>query len=236
LLDLPDQEIEDLRAQAAGISVDTLLDYFDFMAAGDEEVGRSPNPRFVLETIMVRLATLPQTVSIPLLLERLEKLERRLPAASRSVSAPAQEGTEPISQPAVPASPAVAPLAGDKDGVWQNFVAFVGKEKKFLASHLQAGTVIELPPAQLTVGVIERHHLNYLQDPDNLTALKGFAKRFFGDDVAIVITGMDPEGTGRKSESIGSGAGNSEGEGSSMVKEALRIFGGSIKTARRENG
>jgi hypothetical protein len=128
------------------------------------------------------------------------------------------------------------PSAGDKESVWQNFITFVGKEKKFLASHLQAGTVVELLPTQLTVGVIEKHHLNYLQDPDNLTALKGLTKRFFGDDVAIVITGLEPEGTSRKSESIGSGAGNSEGEGSPMVKEALRIFGGSIKTARRENG
>ncbi|MGB7947282.1 MAG: DNA polymerase III subunit gamma/tau, partial [Candidatus Binatia bacterium] len=188
LIDLPDQEIEDLLTQVAGISVDTLLDYFDFMAAGDEEVGRSPNPRFALETIMVRLATLPQTVPITLLLERLEKLERRLPAANRQVSDPAQEGTGPISQPALPASSVAAPLARDKVSVWRNFIAFVGKEKKFLASHLEAGTVLELPPTQLIVGVVERHHLNYLQDPDNLTVLKGLTKRFFGDDVAIVIT------------------------------------------------
>jgi len=126
-------------------------------------------------------------------------------------------------------------MTGDKDHVWQNFIAFVGKEKKFLASHLEAGTVIELPPTQLTVAVVERHHLNYLQDPDNLTALKGLTKRFFGDDVAIVITGMEPESPSRKSGSTGSRVANSEGEGSPMVKEALRIFGGSIKTARREN-
>jgi DNA polymerase-3 subunit gamma/tau len=41
LLDLPDQEIADLVAQGQELSLETLLDYFDFMAAGDEEVARS---------------------------------------------------------------------------------------------------------------------------------------------------------------------------------------------------
>ena len=90
LLDLPDQEIGDLRAQVADLSTETLLDYFDFMAVGDEEVNRSANPRFPLETVLVRLATLPKTLPVTQLLERLEKLEKKLPGA-----APAAAGVEP---------------------------------------------------------------------------------------------------------------------------------------------
>ena len=37
VLDLPDQEIADLRAQAEPVALETLLDYFDFMAVGAEE-------------------------------------------------------------------------------------------------------------------------------------------------------------------------------------------------------
>ena len=69
-----------------------------------------------------------------------------------------------------------------------------------------------------------------------MTALTSLAKRFFGDDVAVVIKVADPDSLGQKSGSIGAGAMSSGDEGSPMVKEALRIFGGSIKTARRENG
>ncbi|MFQ5903156.1 MAG: DNA polymerase III subunit gamma/tau, partial [Candidatus Binatia bacterium] len=54
LLDLPDQEIEDLRRQVSELPVDTLMDYFRFMAEGDGEVARSPYPRFALETALVR--------------------------------------------------------------------------------------------------------------------------------------------------------------------------------------
>ena len=233
LLDLPDQEIEDLRTQVADISTETLLDYFDFMAVGDEEVNRSANPRFPLETVLVRLATLPKTLPVSQLLERLEKLEKRLPRAERPATSMQTEVT-PTPQ-AVASAPAAVSLAGDKDNLWQSFVSFVGREKKFLASHLAAGSALELPPGQLKIAVAERHHLNYLQDPDNLSVLKNLANRFFGADVAVHITAADSETLVRK-ETTRSETTSQGNEGSAMVKEALRIFGGSIKTVRRENG
>jgi DNA polymerase-3 subunit gamma/tau len=233
LLDLPDQEIEDLRAQVADLSMETLLDYFDFMAAGDEEVNRSANPRFALETFLVRLATLPKTLPVTQLIERLEKLEKKLPGAGLSAAAlPPREGPQALQ---VAALASAAPIAGSKDNLWQNFVSFVGKEKKFLASHLEAATACELPPGQLKIGVAERHHFNYLQDPDNLSLLKQLAKRFFGDDVAIQITAIDPESSARRTETAAAAPASLEDQGDTMVKEALRIFGGSIRTVRREN-
>jgi len=236
LLDLPDQEIDDLRTQVADLSTETLLDYFDFMAAGDEEVNRSSNPRFPLETVLVRLATLPKTLPIAQLLERLEKLEKKLPGAGPAASASVSASVTQTPQAATSAPPAALSVAGDKDNLWQNFVSFIGREKKFLASHLEVATAHELRPGQLKIGVAEGHHLNYLQDPDNLSVLKNLAKRFFGDDVAVHITAADPESLGRRSETTGIGTTSPGDEGSTIVKEALRIFGGSIKTVRRENG
>jgi DNA polymerase III subunit gamma/tau len=235
LLDLPDQEIEDLRTQVAELSIETLLDYFDFMAAGDEEVNRSSNPRFALETVLIRLATLPKTLPIGLVLERLEKLEKRLPSG-RTVSTSTPDGAAQTPHAVAATPPAAVPLAGDKGNSWQGFISFVGREKKFLASHLEAGAALELPPGQLKIGVAERHHLGYLQDPDNLSMLQSLAKRFFGEDVAVQITAADPESLGRKNEPIGTTAMDLKQEDSPMVKEALRIFGGSIKVVRREEG
>jgi hypothetical protein len=219
----------------ADLSIEILLDYFDFMAAGDEDVARSGNPRFALETVLIRLATLPKTLPVAQLLERLEKLEKKLPATGSVSLAKAPESSTQPPQTAAPAAPASGSFAGDQGGLWQNFVSFVGKEKKFLASHLESSAAFELPPGQLKIGVAERHHLNYLQDPDNLAALKNLAKRFFGDEVAVLITAADSESPVGQSGSISAGAMNPGDEGSPMVKEALRIFGGSIKTVRREN-
>ena len=235
LLDLPDQEIEGLRTQVAELSIETLLDYFDFMAAGDEEVNRSAIPRFALETVLIRLATLPKTLPIGLVLERLEKLEKRLPTG-RTVSTSTPDGATQTPQAVASTPRAAVPLAGDKGNSWQGFISFVGREKKFLASHLEAGAALELPPGQLKIGVAERHHLGYLQDPDNLSLLQSLAKRFFGDDVAVQITAADPESLGRKNEPVGTTAMDLKQDDSPMVKEALRIFGGSIKAVRREEG
>lgn len=254
-LDLPDQEIAELTAQVRDISVDTLLDYFDFMVAGDEAVNRSANPRFQLEATLIRLATLPKTLPVAQLLERLEKLEGK-PAGAARTAPLAPRTTQPQTASVMPSS-APAPVAPVKetastpaesvvqkaepprhpvavvDTVWQEFLTFVGREKKFLASHLESGAPLDFSEAELHIGVAEKHHLSYLQDPDNLTTLKNLAKQFFARDLAIKIAA---------SQSSASAAPNSEPtaangteERSEIVREALRIFGGSVRAVRRDN-
>lgn len=249
LLDLPDQEIADLIQQAGSVAIETLLDYFDFMAAGDDEIARSATPRFALETVLIRLATLPQTLPVAELIERLERLEGKATVATRPqvTAARINETTAlpkaapapmmPITPPSVATMPYVAePTARVQSGdVWRDFVAFVGKEKKFLASHLDAATAQSLPPGQLKIGVAERHHLVFLQDSDNLATLKDLAKRFFAADVAVQISAMLADISATSTEAGASGSASPAGERSEMVKEALRIFGGSVRTVRREN-
>ncbi|MPZ76776.1 MAG: DNA polymerase III subunit gamma/tau [Deltaproteobacteria bacterium] len=232
LLDLPDQEITDLSSQAAEVSVDTLLDYFDFMAAGDDEVARAANPRFVLETLLVRLTTLPKTLPVGQLIERLMQLESRLGSDGPTTAAGLKTSSPRTANPVRPVAEQVAafPAFADKDQVWRNFISFVGKEKKLLASHLESGSVIAVPPETFTIGIAERHHLSYLLDAENMTLLKSFARRFFSSDVAINLTELPEVNVTRQQAPRASGE-----VGSEMVKEALRIFGGSIKGVRKEN-
>ena len=234
LLDLPDQEIADLVAQGQELSLETLLDYFDFMASGDEEVARSANPRFALETALIRLATLPKTLPVSELLERLEKLEGRFSGTARPAATRPKETVAPVQPAAAPSAKFEAGVSGDKDEAWQGFVAFVGREKKFLASHLQPCTVLDLAPGQLKIGVTERHHMSYLVDADNFSALKSLAKQFFSADMSLTLTPLAADAEATVSN-IARGAPASQGEErSEMVKEALRIFGGSVKSVRKE--
>jgi DNA polymerase III gamma/tau subunit len=232
-----------LSAQVQALSVETLLDYFDFMAAGDEEVARSANPRFALEAVLVRLATLPKTLPVAQLIERLEKLEEKFKgeakqyrASPKEIPAPMQiaESSARASTPAPQASASPAKIemgpSVSTEQVWRDFVAFVGKEKKFLASHLESGVALELPPGALKIGVVERHHLNYLQDADNFSALTSLAKRFFSGDVSLNFTLAPAEAVPKQAQV----SENPVPESSEMVKEALRIFGGSIRSVRRE--
>jgi DNA polymerase III subunit gamma/tau len=236
-LDLPDQEIVDLRDQVRALSVDTLLDYFDFMAAGDEEIGRSATPRFALEGALIRLAALPKSIPVGELVERLERLEARFAAGTAPGPAPPRPAEHRgTASSATPASMWKAESAAASTKDWAGFVAFVGREQKFLASHLQSASAIELPPRPLMIGVGERHHLIFLQDGDNLAALKELAKRFFSQDVTVQIRWEGADGARSGVESVAGVSANAAQERSEMVKEALRIFGGSVRRVRRDNG
>jgi DNA polymerase-3 subunit gamma/tau len=230
VLDLPDQEIEDLRSQAADLSTDALLDYFRFMVEGDEEAARSPYPRFALEATLIRLATLPATLPVGELLERLETLEKKLSAGGSSMAAPlraaAPQAVRTAAVPqAIPSARGAGPeSARDAREVWKNFVAFVTEEKKFLAVHLEQARPLALPPGPLTLGV-EEHHLNYLQDPEHLSLLKDFARRFFSAEVSVSIAPLEEKKPRSEETKTDPEAGND------VVREALRIFGGSVKRA-----
>lgn len=237
LLDLPEQEIFELGREVQSLSVDTLLDYFDVMAAGDEEVARSPNPRFALESVLVRLATLSKILPVMEALQRLERLEEKMSRGSvSSRSAPYGQRAAPVSQVLPPSNPPAktAPTAAlDNDEVWKKFLAFVGREKKFLASHLAGATVLEISPGQLKIGLGERHHLRYMQDADNLSDLESLANQFFERETVLSIATLAASTSTAESEG---GVSLAEGEQTSeMAKEVLRIFGGSVKAIRKES-
>jgi DNA polymerase III subunit gamma/tau len=237
LLDLPDQEVMALGSQAAEVSLEILLDYLELMAAGEDEIARAANPRFVLETLLLRLAMLPKMLPVSQLLERLTQLENRLvsqaqatPVGMKTVVGPVATavGSNAVEATAVP--PSASTISQDKEQVWRAFVSYVGKEKKLLASHLESGSAVAITPESLTIGVVEKHHLSYLQDIENMTLLRSFAKRFFSREMTIQLTQLDAVSVNPQQGLLASGE-----TGSEMVKEALRIFGGSIKGVRTEN-
>ena len=107
------------------------------------------------------------------------------------------------------------------------------KEKRFLASHLEQVRPLKLPPGQLKIGVEDRHHLSYLQDQDNITALKVLACRFFSGEVSVMIAPLSG-----KSEADGNVANPNQpapDAGPGMVEEALKIFGGSIRDIKENH-
>jgi DNA polymerase III subunit gamma/tau len=231
LLDLPDQEIKDIQQQISELSVDTLMDYFRFMAEGDEEVARSAYPRFALETTLIQLATLPKAMSIGDVLHRLENLERKLSEAGGRESRPNRQEGLPVERQAREGE---TPAHDSRDDVWRKFVTFVMRDKKFLASHLEQAQPLDLSPGQLMIGVGERHHLHYLQDPENLSSLRDFARRFFSGEVAVTVAPIPGLSPGKKEDAVG--LSQRAEDPKDIVQEALRIFGGSVKGIKRENG
>jgi hypothetical protein len=133
-----------------------------------------------------------------------------------------------------------SPAGGENNGedhkeeVWKKFVAFVMTEKKVLASHLERVRPLGISPGQLKIGVEERYHLGYLQDAENLSSLKELACRFFSREVAVGITSVPPGKRELRDEAANGSSPLNEAE-NNMVRETLRIFGGSVKEIKKGN-
>ncbi|MBW2276493.1 MAG: DNA polymerase III subunit gamma/tau [Deltaproteobacteria bacterium] len=74
LLDLPDQEAEDLAAQARSVKNDTLHRLFKHSSEAYEEIARSSHPRILLEASLARLADAGPLLPAADLVQRLEAL------------------------------------------------------------------------------------------------------------------------------------------------------------------
>lgn len=236
LLDLPDREIEDLKQQVGDLSVETLMDYFRFMSEADEEIARSAYPRFALEAAVVRLATLPKTIPIVEALGRLESLEARLQQERNRNPLPQPREAVRVAEKEREEHPADSAAKQDQAGAWKEFVSFVRREKKFLGSHLEYVSPLELSSVQLRIGVEDRHHFNYLQDPENLSVLKDFARRYFTSEITVSVIPLAAKKQEEKEEMarVAAASGSARDNANDVVQEALRIFGGSVKGTKRE--
>ncbi len=95
LVELPADEREKYRAQAEGVTRETLQRYLEILMAEEENLRRSQNPRLNLEAILCRLAWLEPLIPIDEVLDRMESLERRLGAGTALPAGPGGGGPPP---------------------------------------------------------------------------------------------------------------------------------------------
>ena len=130
LTDLTETELVALEELAADAAADDLQRWFRILLRGQEEIGRSPVPRLVLEMAVLEMATMPELVAMDDLVARLEALSsgqaprgggggqvaerpsrapRSTPPSGPSAEAAPTPSARPAQRPAQPA--AAAPRA-----------------------------------------------------------------------------------------------------------------------------
>lgn len=109
LLNLPDSEVERLKALSGPVGIERLHLLFGVISKGYEEVSRSSSPRFSLEMALLRAAHMSEVQPIAELMARLEGLRQVAgPSAQASRQATASARQQPVA--ATKASvPAAAP-------------------------------------------------------------------------------------------------------------------------------
>ena len=252
LPDLPEEELVAVRQQADRISAEDCDRCFRVLQEADEEAGRSPYPKLVLEMTLIKLATLPPLVPVDELLDRIGEIESRLrrPAAAaptppaspaRATPRPAEGAAVrpgPAAEVAAPAAPpAVAPREAPVNAGWTDFVAFVARERAPLAHHLEKCTVARFEDKVIELRAPKGFCYNYLARRDHVAEVTELAKRFFQRDLAVAFT-ADEAGNGKSGKAAPGDTAPSKGEvtdaalGNPAVRAAVEILGGEVQEVR----
>jgi DNA polymerase III subunit gamma/tau len=246
LPDLPDEECADVQRQAQKMSAEDLDRVFRLMLATESEVSRVPYPKLVMEMALIKLTTLTPVVAIEELLSRIDDLQRRLGGAGNGAAGPATTGgpsptsgrapaagrrvTSAAASAAVPET-AVPPGA---DRSWEEFVAFVGKEKVTLLPYVSHSQVPHLDGPQLTLNVPRGYYYDYLVQRDHTQLVEELARRFFGRDLRVTVNAIDMDAAAPASAAApeSPAALHAAALDNPAVRAAVEILGGEVQEVK----
>jgi DNA polymerase-3 subunit gamma/tau len=246
LADLPDEERAAVDRQAQQMNQEDLDRAFRVLLATESEISHVPYPKLVLEMTLIKLATLSPVVPLDDVLERIDELERRLRAGGSPTGSPGSARiarTEtpqepparprPVAEPTgASANPAPAPVpTAGRTGTWDDFLAFVAKEKVTLLPYLQASRIPPCDGATLALRVPGGYYYDYLAQRDHTQIVEALAARFFGRPVRITVTAETaPEDAAPRAES--SADLQAAALGDPVVRAAVEILGGEVQAVK----
>ncbi|MCM2265456.1 MAG: DNA polymerase III subunit gamma/tau [Desulfuromonadales bacterium] len=195
LLDLVGDELQELQKLSAGSALEDLQRIVTLLLKLQTELAGSPYPLLSLEMAMVRLASLPPMEDLAKLLDRLQRLEKRLAtgsalpiAAGRTPVPPPPPGERP-SKKTEPPAPAPPRVRG-----WEGLVEQVKQSRPIIGSILEHGRPLRLEPPALEIGYPEgSFHLAHFQDVDNRQAVEAIARLYFDHPVTLRVVAIAPD-------------------------------------------
>jgi DNA polymerase-3 subunit gamma/tau len=216
------EEIAELARQAPPVHLQNLL---SILLQGEEELKRAPQPRLVLEVLLLRLIYLEPVMPVSAWLARLEDLEKRLVSGARGAAAPlpketvAPESAAPGPSAAAAAPPAVSSAETDLEARWQQFLIFVQEnEGGPLYGKLSKCRLLGMADHCLQV---EAGRSWNAAGPRHETRLQELARAFFGPEYSLEIKAQDAKKAGKTPAPP-----KKPVDLDTLKQQALEIFGG----------
>ncbi len=211
LLTAPEDELERMTTQAGQLGAGTLARYAEIVHTGLTEMRGATAPRLLLELLCSRMLLPASSDAESAVLQRLERLERRL-AAGGGESPPAAESARPAppEPPPVPAPPGPepvaeqAPAAGGADSaeqdtppaatgggvleaagvrsVWSEVLAAVRGSSRSVEVMLSEATVRSVDGQEITLTHQSAPLLRRLSDPANVALLAAALRATLGGE------------------------------------------------------
>lgn len=250
LADLPEEERVTVERQAANMTHEDLDRAFRLLLATESEVSHVPYPKLVLEMALIKLATLTPVVAVDELLDRIDELEQRLGAGTASAggSAPirpagksgpdtrrdptarAHHSASHAAAPGAHAAAVTAPADGERS--WDEFLAFVAKEKVTLVPYLRSSQPTHPDGATLALLVPSGYYYDYLAQRDHTQLVEELAQRFFGRPVRITVAAVEVQQAAAPSREENPATLHAAALGDPVVRAAVEIFGGEVQEVK----
>jgi DNA polymerase III subunit gamma/tau len=257
ILDLSQPELEELRQQASRLSAQDIQRRLTLLLKADAEMAFASFPRLVLEIALLKAATLEPVIPILDLLEKLKTMEtgsvhtpslpwdtgRTVPITEQRRHEPPRNATPPQQTPSTPSVETPSTKSNcNSTPSWERFVAFANEKRPAIGSVLEHGSPLKQESGLLEIGFpAGSYFLSSLQDAESIAEIKTLANEFTGqettiriksiaqsmDDVPLSLAEKKKSDHEQRQEEL-----KREVDEHPVIKEALRIFGGTITDIR----
>lgn len=250
ILDLPDSEMKFLAEIGSQMTEEETHFLFDMALKGANEIPRSPDPRLVLEVLLLRMAAAPRIMDLQSLLSQRPQDRGELqqgPVAPRKAQIPVPASAvkaEPPSATPVPAPKPVPPPVVKAQGKtpedrWLNFVELVRNNDKLFAAKLEKllfggeqGKTLKLAIPPKLVFLKEQWN-----DQEARKKLKGLIDSLWGEGYSFEVVAGQSAPAGTSASALAAEKRQMEDEDMKVrvaehprVKAAQMIFQGQIKS------
>lgn len=208
LMDLPENEIEELKELGKSLSSEDIHLMFDMAFKGVNDLIRAHDPRLVLEMLLFRICEAPTVQSLKDILANRAHFSASTPTPSPQIpksSVPPVPEVKPVSMART--FPAKSGGAFDS-GKWNTFVGNLQSLNALFGAKLANTHFISLKDDKLTIGLPQQHEFLFGQitDADFLKKVGNYLNTFMGKVFKIEVvleeqaSGMSLQATEEKTK------------------------------------
>jgi len=245
-LDLPEDEIRDLRRMAEKSSRGHIQRLVDLLLGEEEGMRRAPDPKLNLECAVVRMAYLEPLVPIGEILEKVAALESRLlQAGVPSPPSPEREARTAPPPPVPRCREEQAPWAGTGKEAWETLKAHVKGSSQPLWCRIEPGEFLGFEDDTFRIGFPANYvFFEDLSTEGNRRRLEEMGRECFGKKVNMSLerlagdrertsdTSSNGAGRGRRAQEV-----RAEALNHPAVQKVIDLFeGASICEVIPKNG
>jgi DNA polymerase-3 subunit gamma/tau len=248
-INVPDQELEQLRAQAGEVSFDDLYRCFQILLRGIGLMARSSFPKIIVEMTLVEMAYLKSLVPLEEILAKVEELATGIPERWASLTdranvprdawkeGPDGGGGTGDGGNTVSADRAIERATEHATKEWQTFLDFVRGENPVLAAFIGHGRPLVFDDSSVEIGFAKGSFaMERMNDTTTLDDFREALSRYFDREVPVNIRAVEGSNGDERMPDVGTVDRNPPDQekrrdevlDDPTVKQALEIFKGKV--------